>query len=373
MRSQVLLLTILIPLSCLAQYDYKTTLAARVKAIGEINVVDVGVVIFDESMNYGSDYQRWSFDQNFVVDDVVAYKGCVFRAVANSKGKDPFTSRNEWSVYHGLHPYLLLKDSAKIEDLRVLLHSKNVYVRIYAVAALAHRKQDDLFSYVQSQLADTSKIHQFSSDHGWTVCPGDLMLWFTMDQFSVEQKDQLKRRIVREFQHLDCLEQVLAHHNPHSDDYLYIKGIVSKKTAGVFGLIALAGYCKHEDIETIRTGFFLDLTYEGGHQFFYKAIENCPDKTFKADLIKADARSELYYIRALAAFKDPDCLRLLELIARDGSRQYRKDEYAAIVYDAMKRHYHPMYDPLIGELEKKRGKDDSVWEWYNRPTSRWDY
>jgi hypothetical protein len=139
-----------------------------------------------------------------------------------------------------------------------------------------------------------------------------------------------------------------------------------------FALIALAKYCRDEDLETIREGFSLDVDYLAGYFVFFKAIENCPNAVFKSDVLSSTRPTDENYIRALAAFNDPDCLRLLEAITHD-SVSLRSDEWPAIVYYALKKHYHPMCDELIAMLEKRIGKDESLWKWYNRSRSRWNY
>jgi hypothetical protein len=368
MRLPALTITLLTSISCLAQLDYKTKFAARVKEISELNQVNAGVV-FSEGFEH-SDWTPWSPDRNFYTDDIVDHKGCLFRATSDSKGKDPFISRKEWTIYRGLHPYIFLRDTAKIEDLRALLKTENLFVRIYTVAALAQRRQDDLYPFVRSHLGDTTQIDQYSSDYGYAVRPADLMLWFTMDQFTVAQKDELKRLIIKDYRHLDCLRQVLMYFNGHPDDYAIIREILREGSMYGFGLIALAKYCRVEDFETIRMGFSMDGDYLKGSFDFCKAIENCPNNFFKQNLLDSKRNYDNNYAFALAAFKDPDCLKVLEEMSNDRSG-FRAVERAAVVYYALKKHYHPMYDKLIAELEKRRGKAD--WQWYGRSRSRWDY
>ena len=382
MRTTFTILTLVSALYCDAQEFYEAKLTSKLNEIRKLNSFDNGVVVLTEEMN--SDLPRWGSLANYYEDDLVTLDGgLIYRAVLDSKGKDPSSSPNEWRLVQGRHPYLFLRDTAKTEDLKALLSSDYPYIRIYAFGALAYRKYVGLFQIVIDNLNDTTRIQQYTGDYGYDVCPADLMLWYTVDQFSSEQKDILKKLILTKYIHLNTLEKVLLFHKPTIDSYSFVRAIVSKGSTGKFGLIALSRYCKHEDFELIRTGFSLEIddVYYRGYKVFFKAIENFPDKSLEADLIQykgqemhADQETDEYYVRALASYKDNDCLNVLKELARqDRKYKYRTFRNRVTIYKALKKHYSPIYDGLMKEIMDNLNKEDLELNLNRIEENPWNY
>lgn len=391
MKAYVLMLLMVIASKSLyAQRDYNTRLSERLTEIRELTEIDNGVVVLSDSSGYGSTFPRGSPTMDFYRDDMATFKGgIIYRALVDNTGKNPATSPNEWEVAHGPHPYLFLRDSAKTEDLKTLLTADHPYIRVYAVASLSNRGNHDLFQVVVNNLPDTTRVLQHTSDFGYYVCPADLMLWYTIHSFSKEQKDTLKRLILTKYNHLNTREEVLLFHKPVPEEYRYVEEIAKKDPLDPFGLIALSAYQKSKDIELIRAGF-KNITYYHGYKVFFKAIENFPDRSFKQDLIGSKEQilmdhsfgGDPYYFNALAAYKDQDCLKVLEDFVYIKNRTVGDPSASAdnrkgnlhLIHQALKKHYTPMYDRLIAEIKMDVPDATNVDLYDNRlEDSAWNY
>jgi hypothetical protein len=382
LMTKTTLLLLVIPVLCYGQGDYQSTLLRRVEQIRQLDIFDNSVVVYDDSSSYGSTYPIWDPKADYFQDDMVALsRGRMYRALVDSRGKNPVSSSSEWALIGIPRPYLFLRDTAQIDDLKSLLKSDHPYVRIYAFGALVHRQHGDLFEIVVDNLSDTTNVDQMTSDYGYTVRPADLMLWYSVHLFSRSQKDTLRKLILTKYNHLKTLEEVLLFHKPMQDEYPFVKAIVNRNPDFKFGLVALSKYCKSEDLEAISYGFKLDSysVYYEGYKIFYNAIENCPHSSLKQTLIskKSDeAYATLwideYYVRALASYKDRDCLVVLKKLSRLKSRYHLENQ--AIVYRALKAHYTPIYDSLIKEIKNNMSTKDP---WQISPNylegSPWNY
>jgi hypothetical protein len=389
MRTAIFLLVIISPL-CYGQNDYQARLSARLAEARKLEGFDNGVVVYHDSSSYGYDFPRWMPAQDYYQDDIVTFKGgTTYRALAHSKGKDPARSPENWKLLYGPHPYFFLRDTAKTEDLKALLASDHPYLRTYAFAALAHRKYDGLFQIILNNLKDTTRIALYTGDVGYSACPADLMMQYTVHEFSVAQKDLLKKLILTQHTHLNTLQEALLFHKPRPDEYQYVKEIAKKDTRDKIGLIALAKYRRTEDIELIRTGFKNSGSYRV-HDLFFLAIENFPDQSFKNDLldhrakIKTDCRiiGHDHYYRSLAALQDVDCFKILEAFADQKCDDTSYNPYEAagrirnlkMIGRALKDYYTPMYDGMIVKIEREvSGKTDSALYQYARKDNPWHY
>ncbi|MBL7845501.1 MAG: hypothetical protein JNK44_16685 [Cyclobacteriaceae bacterium] len=355
----VILIVFVIPGFCFAQSDYQSTLSRRLEEIKQLGFFDNSVVVYDDSSGYGTTFPRWNPNNDYYQDDMTFIGGTIYRALVDSKGKNPTTSRKEWTPSRRPLPYLFLRDTATTDDIKTLLRSDHPYIRVYAFAALAHRKYSGLFEIVLNNLNDTTRITQMTSDYGYDVSPADMMLKYSIHGFTTQQKDTLKRLILTKYNHLKSLEEVLFFHKPSPQEYPYVKSVVSKDPDNKFGLVALSKYCNAKDFETISKGFKLDVynVYYRGYKIFFNAIENCPDNQFKSSLISqktAESHENMwideYYVRALASYRDKDCLRILTELARQNSRY--KQENIGVIYRALEKYYSPIYDSLINEIKK---------------------
>src|SRR5262245_39863207 len=109
---------------CFAQQGYDSTLAARIKAIRELDFYNSGVVLFNDSTDHGLDFPLWQKQRSYYEGDLIRFKECLYIAKADSRGERPSSSIDAWQLTRGPHPYLFLRDSAKVEDLRTLLSDK---------------------------------------------------------------------------------------------------------------------------------------------------------------------------------------------------------------------------------------------------------
>lgn len=376
-------------LRCYSQDSYSITLSRRLEEIRKSDYFDNSVVVLDKETGYGSNFPYWTATAEFYADDIVIFEGGMeYRALVDSRGKNPCTSPKEWQRISRVRPYLFLRDTAKVNDLKELLFSDHPYIRIYALAALAYRKSENLFQVVLDNLNDTTRIEHITSDVGYTVFPADLMLWHTVNTLNIEQRNIIAKLLLTKYTHLNTLEEVLLYHKPIPEDYQYVREIATKGICGKFGLIALSKYQKSEDVELIRNGFAMN-DYYAGYKVFFIAIENLPDKSFKNNLI--EYRSEIkkghdvtgyeYYFNSLAIFKDLDCLRILEeFVDAEGDKKrllklsYYRDENLSAIYQALKKYYIPMYDSLIKKIELQVS-DKAILQRYNHrlELSPWNY
>lgn len=376
-------LLVIFPSFCYSQTDYESTLRKRLNEIRELELFDNSVVVYDDTSYYDISYQRWDPHEEYYVDDIISLRGICYQAVVDNKGKIPASSSKEWVLLApiGSLPYRYLRDTARSEDLKLLLGSDHPYIRTYAFAALAHRKADGLFEIVLKNLKDTTRITQMTGDYGYDVSPADMMLSYSLAGFTNAQKDTLKRLILMKYSHLRSVDEVLIFHQASARDYAYVRAYVKKNPGDIFGLVALSKYCKRRDIDTIFVEVERDVnrTYYRGYKIFYHAIENCPERRFRKWLISQkkqefheNAWIDEYYVRALASYKDKDCLEVLTDFARRKSR-YKSDNLA-IIYRALVKYYSPLYDPLIDEMSRSVPKKVLLESAPNRlEESHWNY
>lgn len=366
MRISLLVLVVPLVQYCYAQESYNAKLDAKLEEIKKLEEYDNGVVIFDDDSGNGSDFPIWDPTLDYYQDDIVAVPGgFLYRCVRDCKGKHPTESPDDWKLMRGRHPYLFLRDTAKTEDLRTLLTSNHPFIRAYAVGALAYRKYVGLFKVVVDNLGDTTQILQYTSDFGYTVYPADLMLWYTVEEFSREQKDILKTLILTQHTHLNTLDEILLFHKPVPADYPYIRQIAERDTLSEFAIVALSAYKNPGDVELIRRGLKNDQYY-AGYKIIFIAAENYPHEAFKKDLIARkteinmdyDMHGLKYYFNALAAFHDKKCLAILEEFVNQPVDKDKRNKTATsrstnlrLIQQALRKHYVKMFDGLIKKID----------------------
>ena len=148
MRGFTIILFLIVQ-SCYSQDNYNARLNQKLADIRALTYFDNGVVVYSDSMGYGSDYPFWESDLAFYQADITTFKGgTAYRALVDNKGKDPSISAKEWALVHGPHPYLYLRDSVAIQDLVQLLTSDHPYIRVYAFGALVNKNFDKNFQVV---------------------------------------------------------------------------------------------------------------------------------------------------------------------------------------------------------------------------------
>jgi hypothetical protein len=204
MRCALIILLVLLWRQCLSQTGYEAILSLRLAEIKKLEFYDNKVVVLVDSVEYHDlDFPYWKPNNTYYQDDIVRYKYCQYRVLKDStKGQKPDTSSSEWAVIQGTHPYLFLRDTAKLEDLRKLALDENPYIRSYAFGALSFRRETNLFSIVVSNLKDTTQILEYTGDAGANAYPGDLMIEYEAYRFSKEEKRRLKELITKKYKYL---------------------------------------------------------------------------------------------------------------------------------------------------------------------------
>lgn len=203
-----LLILTLISSGCTIRSAYQQQLSGSVDQIRDLINYDNSFVVYDESTCFGSDYPGWNPEVQYFTDDPVTYGNgnCkLYLALKDNKGKKPSESPDAWSMLPNYHPYLFLRDTAKIEDLRKLVTDENPILKTYAFGALVRRTHEGLFPVILSNLDDQRKFMQMTGHVGSLVYPADLMISYAKEYLSPEQKTELSRLIKSRYPHLNEL------------------------------------------------------------------------------------------------------------------------------------------------------------------------
>ncbi len=262
-------------------------------------------------------------------------------------------------VYNSYHPYQFLRDTARTEDLILLLNDENQFVRTYAFAALSRRKID-LFPLLLEHLSDSAKFYVAVNDYGYQASTADMMIQYVLDELTIGQKDSIQNLILSKYDNLEVTKNILLFHEPIPDHYECIKRIAKSGHQGKFALVALSRYQNSADLELIKEGFNL-TDYYNGYKVFFMAIEEFNHKEFKEDLINYKSSINKgfnyqgydYYFNALAKYSDPECLNVIrEFVEFD---DYQSDIYKLkslrLLWRSLKKYNCPEYHPLIKQIE----------------------
>jgi hypothetical protein len=137
-------------------------------------------------------------------DEMVRYKYRQYVVLTDSTiGQSPDTSQNDWRLVSGPHPYLFLRDTARLEDLKNLMMQESSYIRTYAFAALSFRKCDNLFPIIVDNLDDSNQMLVFTGDVGMNAYPADLMLEYEGYRLSKNEKKKIKKLIRTRYKYLN--------------------------------------------------------------------------------------------------------------------------------------------------------------------------
>lgn len=190
---------------CLSQRNYSTLLSLRLEQIKKLDFYDNKIVALKDSVEYRDlDFPYWKPLDTYYQDDMVKYKYCQYAALKDTKGQRPDISHDVWVIVHGPHPYLFLRDTARLEDLKLLLRHKHPYIRTYAFGALSYRKQDQdyLFARIIDNMKDTAEILEYTGDVGNGAYPVELMIQYEHARLNKKQKQKLKDLISANYTHL---------------------------------------------------------------------------------------------------------------------------------------------------------------------------
>ncbi len=210
MRFSIAILTLIIT-TCCSRDNYEDILSIRLEEIEKLELYDNSFVVYSEADGYGSTFPRWKSDLDYYQDDmVIDGVGKMYRAIVDSKGKEPVNSPRDWQLIPWTHPYFFLRDTAKVEDLRKLLINEHPYIRTYAFAALASKDVDGLYEVILDNLADTTRITQMTSDYGFDVRPADLMISYELDYLTKEERTELQQLIETKYNYLAYANKLLV-------------------------------------------------------------------------------------------------------------------------------------------------------------------
>ena len=134
---------------------------------------------------------------------MVRFKYRLYRVLTDStRGHRPDTCWTEWALSGGPHPYLYLRDTATVKDLRKSMLDSHPYVRSYAFGALSFRKADNLYSLIVDNLKDSIQIVEYSGDAGLNAYPADLMIEYEIERLTNNEKNKLRNLIKSKYKYL---------------------------------------------------------------------------------------------------------------------------------------------------------------------------
>jgi hypothetical protein len=186
------------------QADDSNMLAVRLAQIKKLEHYDDKVVGgIDSADYYDMSFPYWSDRDTFYTDDMARFKYCQYAALKDNVGQRPDTSLTAWTLISGPHPYLYLRDTANVDDLRKLLSDGHPYVKTYAFGALSFRHEPNLFSVIVENLSDTTRIEAWWGDSGSMVYPADLMIEYRVAHFTESEKTKLTELVKQKYPYLN--------------------------------------------------------------------------------------------------------------------------------------------------------------------------
>ncbi|MGC3943805.1 MAG: hypothetical protein QM762_04560 [Chryseolinea sp.] len=179
-------------------------LSARLDQIKKLDHYDDKIVSGVDSVEYHDmSFPYWNSQDTFYTDDRTRFKYCQYAALKDNVGQRPDITPASWTLINGPHPYLYLRDTARVEDLRMLLSDGHPYVKTYAFGALAFRQEPKLFPVIVDNLSDTTKIDSWWGDSGGNVYPADLMIEYQVNQLTESEKTKLRELIKQNHPYLN--------------------------------------------------------------------------------------------------------------------------------------------------------------------------
>jgi hypothetical protein len=189
---------------CLSQSSYQDRLHARLEQIKSLDLYDNTVVVnVIDSVDYHDlSYPYWSPNDTYYEDDMVRYKYCHYAALKDGPRGKPDTSKADWKLVRGPHPFLFLRDTATVADLEKLALDKHAYIKTYAFAALSYRKVDNLMPLIVANMGDITKMDEFTGDVEDSAYPADMMIEYELYRLSRTDKRKLRDFIIWPHKHL---------------------------------------------------------------------------------------------------------------------------------------------------------------------------
>lgn len=181
---------------------------------------------------------------------------------------------------------LYLKEKANDSSLIQLCEYENPVVRAYAFVFLAERKPDTLLPIVKKHLTDTTSFKLYAGCIGHHTSVADFMLRISEKVLVKEEMRILDSLILSEANLSPSRKRTLLEQPGLSDTfYPAIREFYFKTEEKKFrwsSLLALASYCKTQDVEIISSWLRKDDARD--RHYGFKAAALCPSSKFRNTL-----------------------------------------------------------------------------------------
>ena len=135
--------------------------------------------------------------------------------------------------------------------------------------------------------------------------------------------------------------------------------------------------------------YLKDDNYYAGYRVIFMATENFPDAAFKKNLIEYKTKIEMdydmsgykYYFNSLAAYRDKECLSVLEGFLNqpiDKDNPYKnanyRNENLKLIYQALTKYHVKMSDDLMKRIERvtSETRSEGLYD-HHLERSPWNY
>ncbi len=203
MKQFILFLLLTYPFNCLSQIITDETLKARIEQIKKLDLFDSKIIFAVDSFDYNDlSFPYWNPNETYYQGDFARYKYILYEAKLDNKGVKPTDSEIYWIKSMAPHPSLYLRDSANIEDLRILLTNENSFVKLYAFGSLSYRNEPGLYKLILNEIDDNRKILSAAGDEVSDSYISELMIKYYYKKLSSAEIRNLKRLIKVRHRHL---------------------------------------------------------------------------------------------------------------------------------------------------------------------------
>ena len=273
-----------------------------------------------------------------------------------------------------------IRKNATKEELIKLVNTKVPMLRIFAYRIIINREEADYFDLLLTHLDDTAKItHWVYEDLMAVSTVSDLMIEkaYAKNGLSHIQKKVLIDKVILEHSYLETFTWMIASIDPNEKYYNIIKDKArletdeySKQLAACF---ALSKFNKKEDVDFLYKIFKEKLNYYP--ELIFRSIEKFPNKKFFPVLeqyFKTNIQGKLnretnisdevlFFSRAVAAYKNPDALLILNYIEKNNTyinKPYWPPSNKEFVYKSILIHNDPIYEKLKEKIKKEYNENE---------------
>ncbi|MFN8844578.1 MAG: hypothetical protein ACK5WV_13320 [Chryseotalea sp.] len=203
MKRFILFLLLTSPINCLSQTSTDETLKSRIEQIKKLDLFDSKIIFAIDSFDYNDlSFPYWNPDETYYQGDFARYKYILYEAKLDNKGVKPTDSEIYWIKSSGPHPSLYLRDSANIEDLRILLAHENSFIKLYAFGSLSYRNESGLYKFILNEIDNYRKILSAAGDEVSDTYIPELMIKFYYKKMSSAEIRNLTKLIKEKYHHL---------------------------------------------------------------------------------------------------------------------------------------------------------------------------